>query len=117
MSKDAISNNSRIETPETAKNIGESELESVTGGNDDKRKCFFVPEKPTKHTYGGDARLRVKCSSSCGIPGSCVCEHTDRCINRFHLMERLVGEIYVPKPVDKYNHERGDKAVRDLKLP
>jgi len=114
MSKDTISNSKENETVESAQILGESELEEVAGGA--SSTCRFVPEVPTKHTVDGGT-VWVKCSSSCGVSDwGCSCRGKRTCIERWHEMEKISGNIYSPFNVAEFNHAAGDKAVHGLVL-
>ena len=105
-------------TKETANIIDESELEAVAGGIYKKTKCFFVPEHPIQHNGGKDGAVWVKCKSGCmSALDYCSCHHENRCINRWHIMDHVGGEVWAARPLHEYNHMAGDKVVKDGSIP
>jgi len=97
--------------------IVESELDDVTGGTAASGRCWFEPVRPTIHNGGKDGHVWVKCKNSCGAwPFDCPCRGSDRCKDQWHLMEHIVGHVWVPSPFNEYNHKEAGKAVRDLDL-
>ena len=100
--------------------VDESELEAVTGGevDDEGDLCHFVPTNPVEHNSKKDGVLWVKCGSYCShVVGTCMCHGTDFCINKWHQMEHVGGDIWSPKNMLEYNHMASSKAVRDSSIP
>jgi len=97
--------------------IGEKQLEDVAGGTIlDDTNCWFLPEEPARTKVEGD-KVFAKCRSTCssGI-FYCNCRgRNDRCVDKWHVIERAMGDIWLPSPQNYGSHSKGDKAVRGVK--
>jgi len=120
MSKETKPNNTEAETAtKGAQPLDESELEAVAGGEEediDAYCCNFRPFVPTKHKVSG-SQVWVKCTKpQCT---GCLCRSSARCKSEYHLMEKVVGTVWGPYPLDEliYRHQNQNKAVRDLTDP
>jgi len=107
---------------ETPEEITEGILEEVTGGGipiGNGRNCFFEPTNPVKHEIRGGV-LRAACKSICAAPPgfdvSCSCRGTDRCIDRWHTIEKFNGTTYVASPQGQFNHNEQRKWVNGVNL-
>jgi len=103
---------------EQNENIGEQDLNAVVGGSGDDPDlwCQFTPEIPIQHNGGKDGWVWVKCGSTC-FGTFCKCEGSDRCKNKWHLMQWVRGFIWSPSPIFQYNHEAADKIIINSDLP
>jgi len=110
-----------IKEIDKTRDVDESELEAVTGGEVSKGgdHCFFVPAHPIEHNSKKDGMLWVKCGSECHGYGAgvCSCHGTGFCVNKWHQMDHVGGDIWSPREMLKYNHMASDKAVRDSGIP
>ena len=101
--------------------VDESELEGVTGGevSAGDAPCFFEPAFPVEHNSKKDGVLWVKCGSFCHGSGTgvCSCHGTGLCINKWHHMDHVGGDIWSPRFMLKNNHMASNKAVRDSSIP
>ena len=101
--------------------VDESELEAVTGGevSGGGTHCLFVPVHPVEHNSKKDGVLWVKCGSICysADTGTCTCHGTEYCINKWHQMEHVGGDIWSPKNILENNHMASSKTVRDSSIP
>jgi len=116
MSKDKEINNTETETAEAALNLDESDLDAVAGGIG-QNDCKFIPDVPTKHKII-DKKVWVKCCKSAYFcVGKCWCYGTRECIDAWHKMERVVGNVWAPTPAFEKGHTETRCAVRDLNIP
>ena len=107
--------------------VGEEDLDTVAGGGkrpppiDPKDKeCYFYPGSPVQHNGKQDGVLKVKCSQmTCGgfVSSTCACHGTNRCVNKWHIMEYVGGDIWSPSIINENHHRKSDKAVRDSSIP
>ena len=92
--------------------INEEELEDVAGGDvgvlSADGSCWFEPEQPVQHKIS-NINIYVRCKSRC--LSYCQCNNTERCVDRWHIIERVTGNIWAPSPIEKYNHKGTRKAI------
>jgi len=110
-------------TKEPPKVLDESELEAVAGGSHSVN-CYFVPEHPIQHNGGEDGEVSVKCGSRCAVFEfrlvycSCHGEYGRfRCIDKWHIVDHVAGEVWAASPLYEYNHMAGDKVIKDGSIP
>ena len=100
--------------------VGEKQLEDVAGGTIlDDTNCWFLPQEPVESNFKVENnKVLVKCRSTCssGI-FYCNCRgKNDRCIDKWHFIERAMGDIWLPSPQNYGSHSKGDKSIRGLKI-
>jgi hypothetical protein len=101
--------------------LNEEQLEDVAGGIFGiSLKCYFEPQVPTESKVE-NGKVFAKCKSNCfgGLAGLeyCNCHGRDaECVDKWHVVEHLAGDIWVPSPRNLRNHSGERKAVRGLKI-
>ena len=104
---------------EAPEEIPEGTLEEVTGGTGfiNGRNCFFEPTNPVKYEIRGRG-LCALCKSICQgiIEISCSCRGTNRCVDRWHIIEQLSLSTYIASPPKEFNHGEQRKWVNGVKL-
>ena len=106
---------------ETPEEIPEGILEEVTGGSikyKNGRDCYFEPSNPVKYEIRGGV-LRAECKSRCiafPFDASCSCRGIDRCIDRWHTIEKFSETTYVASPQGQFNHNEQRKWVNGVIL-
>jgi len=106
--------NQQIET------LSEEQLEEVAGGEFRSLNCSFLPEMPPVYKIEG-GEVWVKCRSTCGLGvfpvPCCKCRGNDeRCIDRYHKMQQVGPNSWLPASRSGSNHSEPDKYVHDLNI-
>ena len=104
-----------------AETVGEEQLEEVAGGIfGTSDVCYFKQKFAEKdnpialyvHTKEINGKRYAECYSSClGGLNYCSCHGTDRCIDKWHVIEGS-GLEWRLSPAGKYNHSHSSKNIR-----
>ena len=108
-----------MEKKHQAEALSEEQLQDVAGGSllGNSADCWFEAHTPYAYSTKNN-KVVAKCKSRCRdglISCSCRGDNT-RCVDNWHVVENLVGEIWVPFSRDERNHTGDRKAMYGLKV-